>query len=396
MADFTTALNNVLTQLEALAASANAKDAVYLAKAVEALRGPVAVETVTDEGETQVNRIQAEGQAQIDAIIAAASAASSGATLLDKDVSQGDVTLTTSEIEYDIIRLTGSNAVPITVTLPQISSLTVLIDDRSAGSPLMTLSTGVAGGEGVTPTPGAWYMIGCDGTNVFSVAGGGGVTRAAVSERMKNFGMVAQAPDTDSVCLAQTTTGAALLNVDGSVADANGIATFAYPTRITITSGNNLSAVNVTVFGTDYEGAEIQETVAGPNNSTVSTVAFFKTVTDVQVSAAATSVSVGNGLAALPLVPSDGQAFKATLTHNVAFVPYFLPVDNVDRVITMMLIIDQDATGGHSFVLPENSKWPYGTAPTYDLNANGRSVVTLFSDDNGASFMLSFGGGEFS
>lgn len=56
--------------------------------------------------------------------------------------------------------------------------------------------------------------------------------------------------------------------------------------KISLTSTANLSAINITITGTDADGNAITETRAGPNNNTVSTTAFFKTVTN--ISAAST------------------------------------------------------------------------------------------------------------
>jgi len=56
--------------------------------------------------------------------------------------------------------------------------------------------------------------------------------------------------------------------------------------QIGIYSAGNLSAVNFTVTGTDPDGAAQTETLAGPNNGTVETAAYFRTVTAVTVDAA--------------------------------------------------------------------------------------------------------------
>src|ERR1051325_5066760 len=64
---------------------------------------------------------------------------------------------------------------------------------------------------------------------------------------------------------------------------------------ITLTSTNNLSAVNFTITGVGTSGAVITETIAGPNSNTVATTGFFQTVTSITFNAAVTAVSAGTG-----------------------------------------------------------------------------------------------------
>jgi hypothetical protein len=58
------------------------------------------------------------------------------------------------------------------------------------------------------------------------------------------------------------------------------------PRRVTITSGANLSGLNVTITGTDRGGSKITETLAGPNVATVTTSQVFSTITGLSTSAA--------------------------------------------------------------------------------------------------------------
>ncbi len=64
---------------------------------------------------------------------------------------------------------------------------------------------------------------------------------------------------------------------------------------ITLTSTNNLSAVNFTVTGLNSSGSVASETIAGPTSNTVSTTGFFQTVTSITFDAAVTAVSAGTG-----------------------------------------------------------------------------------------------------
>ena len=54
----------------------------------------------------------------------------------------------------------------------------------------------------------------------------------------------------------------------------------------TLTSAANLSAINITVTGTDPDGVAVTETLAGPNTNTVTLTKYFATIT--AVSAAST------------------------------------------------------------------------------------------------------------
>lgn len=56
--------------------------------------------------------------------------------------------------------------------------------------------------------------------------------------------------------------------------------------QLSLTSAANLSAINITIVGTDADGQAVTETRAGPNANTVETSAYFKTVTS--ISAAST------------------------------------------------------------------------------------------------------------
>ena len=100
--------------------------------------------------------------------------------------------------------------------------------------------------------------------------------------------------DADGVCQAQTTAGAGNLTINGDLAT-GGVATFGEQQRVTLYSTADLHALTFTVYGTTRVGDSISEAIAGPNNSTVTTTANFKTVTRVAVDGAVgTNVTVGN------------------------------------------------------------------------------------------------------
>ncbi len=94
------------------------------------------------------------------------------------------------------------------------------------------------------------------------------------------------APDDDGICAAQQRVGAGVLSLNG-VLVVGGIATLGTKVgyQIGIASSGNLSAVTFTVVGKDTEGRALTEAIAGPNNNTVETTAYFNKVTSVSVSA---------------------------------------------------------------------------------------------------------------
>lgn len=105
------------------------------------------------------------------------------------------------------------------------------------------------------------------------------------------------AADRDGVCAAQTTAGAGDLVIAGILAS-GGVATFGEQQRVTIYSGGNLSGLTFTVYGATAFGDSISEAIAGPNATTVTTTANFKTVTRVAADGAVgTNVEVGNSAA---------------------------------------------------------------------------------------------------
>lgn len=85
----------------------------------------------------------------------------------------------------------------------------------------------------------------------------------------------------DSDGIANDLTGAGPWTPNVASGPADGLAH-----QVSLSSSANLSAINITITGTDADGQTVTETRAGPNNNTVETTAFFKTVTT--ISAAST------------------------------------------------------------------------------------------------------------
>lgn len=64
---------------------------------------------------------------------------------------------------------------------------------------------------------------------------------------------------------------------------------------ITLTSTDNLSGVNFTIFGTDQFGNSISEILVGPNADTVTSVNQYNTITAISSSGNYTNFSIGSG-----------------------------------------------------------------------------------------------------
>lgn len=137
----------------------------------------------------------------------------------------------------------------------------------------------------------------------------------------------------NAICLAQTTAGAGNLTINGGSAS-SGVATLDAQRKVGIASTGNLSAVNFTVYGTDQNGRSINETIAGPNNNTVSTTLDFYTVTRVAVNGAVgTNVTVGTtGVGASQPIPLDLylQAGSTVSVNVTGTLNYTVQVTNDD------------------------------------------------------------------
>lgn len=109
----------------------------------------------------------------------------------------------------------------------------------------------------------------------------------------------------NGVALTQTPVNTTDLTIAGSYATA-GVATYPFATYVTFTSTSNLSTVTFTVTGTNSAGQVVTSAIVGPNNTTVTGVVQFKTITKIAVATVTTfstekvvvggaAVGVGNG-----------------------------------------------------------------------------------------------------
>ena len=113
--------------------------------------------------------------------------------------------------------------------------------------------------------------------------------------------------DTAAVCALQdlASSGSLLLNGTFTSSDTPNQISFIsnnFIRSVSITSANNLSAINFTITGFQNE-ALVTETIVGPNNNTVFGTKYYDIITSVAASGSVTQVSVGTGSAGyLPLI----------------------------------------------------------------------------------------------
>ncbi len=100
--------------------------------------------------------------------------------------------------------------------------------------------------------------------------------------------LVLDLADADADYFAAAATGASITLAQTATPD--GLAH-----QLNFTSTANLSALTFTVTGTDADGRTITEAVTGPNNTTVESASYFKTVTSIVPSATlgANTVNIG-------------------------------------------------------------------------------------------------------
>ena len=109
--------------------------------------------------------------------------------------------------------------------------------------------------------------------------------------------------DADGVALSQSLAGAGDLILNGVLAvnqtsgypsALHAVAVIGDQQRVTIASGGNDSGITFTIYGTNYQGEPIQETLTGPNAGTVNSTLNYSSVTRVAGSGATVAaVTVG-------------------------------------------------------------------------------------------------------
>lgn len=125
----------------------------------------------------------------------------------------------------------------------------------------------------------------------------------------KPFQKVYSPANEDADGIADDATGAATTITLLATSAGDGLAH-----KLTFASSANLSGVNLTITGTDADGVAQTEVIAGPNNNTVTTTAYFKTWSSIAKSATFGANTLDAGWAdefVTPTIPLDHRASKA-------------------------------------------------------------------------------------
>lgn len=110
--------------------------------------------------------------------------------------------------------------------------------------------------------------------------------------RLRHYEYTPEAAGAATIAALQTLVGAGSLSLSGTYG-ANG-----FPSElawtITLTSANNLSAVNFTINYLSAQGNALSVTTTGPNATTKTTTVIASRITSITTDAAAAAVSVGH------------------------------------------------------------------------------------------------------
>jgi hypothetical protein len=138
------------------------------------------------------------------------------------------------------------------------------------------------------------------------------------------------AQDLQGVALTQTLGSAGNLTLNGTYSappspTINFLSSGFIP-NVSLTSVNNLSAVNFTISGVQ-NSTLVTETIAGPNNNTVYTTNAFDIVSSISTNGAVTAVSAGTGLNgffpfySIPSTGASSFAISSTFSaYSIKFV----------------------------------------------------------------------------
>jgi VCBS repeat-containing protein len=171
--------------------------------------------------------------------------------------------------------------------------------------------------------------------------------------------------DLDGIAQLQTLGGAGSFTLNGALVS-SGVATAAMAQKVSFTSTGNISARSFTVTGTDPNGHTITESRAGPNNNTVVTTNYFKTVSSVTSDGAVgTNTQIG-------WMATDG-----CVTQSV-------PVNWRQSPFNMVVSADLTAGTG-TFGVQYTVDDPQGSySNSFSTSANWRDATYLDKDTNTA------------
>jgi hypothetical protein len=151
------------------------------------------------------------------------------------------------------------------------------------------------------------------------------------------------------VCAAQTTAGAANLNLNGNLSDVThnriSFITKGYSRQISLRSTGNLAGVVFTITGTQ-NGLVITENINGPNNNTVYSVLIYDVITSISSNAAVgTAITAGTGYQGFfPLIGINLEKDVINYTLSTA------KLTAVSLHTTIFNTVDNIYNNGHTFL----------------------------------------------
>lgn len=186
--------------------------------------------------------------------------------------------------------------------------------------------------------------------------------------------------DDDGIAASQTPAGAGAVTLNGVLGT-----TLDYARIIAITSGSDISNRTFTITGTDAHGTTISETLTGPNNTTVVTTKFYKTISSITISGAAAG-AITIGTIATTLVATS---HIYPLNHKSS-IPTTIAVDvtgTINYTVQETFAPITDSTSSAWFSLSAHTGKTADTVATGTVGATGLRVL-VNSYSNGAELQL--------
>lgn len=175
--------------------------------------------------------------------------------------------------------------------------------------------------------------------------------------RIKEYDIDPDNVDAEAIAVTQTATGSGSLTLT-----ATGGLTLDYGRRIGITNTGNNTGVSFVVTGTDNEGYDLTETVAGVSDAVSTSTEFFKTVTSITNSAAITG-GITAGTVDEVISSTIPLNYRSDLGASVA-----LDVTGTASLIFEQTFDDVQRPGQAARSAYQNSTWyPLATAGAADV-----------------------------
>lgn len=169
---------------------------------------------------------------------------------------------------------------------------------------------------------------------------------------------LSSAEDADGICAAQKPAGAGAMLLNGALASGNAVA-LTCGTIISITSTGDESGKTFTVVGTDQNGNSLTEVVTGPNNTTVVSTGYFRSIASITVSAAtAQNITIGTtDDTSSPWIQvnrysADGYTLAVDVTGTVEYTVYYT-LDNIQTTAAPLWVAITEFSGKTADVLSE-------------------------------------------